>query len=243
MTTPIRILSYNIRKAVGTDRRRDPHRILTILKEAQADIVILQEADLRLGQRRTALPMDLIPDCGLVPVPIAVNGVSLGWHGNAILVRPDWAVAATDRITLPGLEPRGAISALVRTPLGPLRVIGAHLGLLRRSRLGQQQALIDWIAEQDTGPMVIGGDLNEWSARRGLGPLARVFALHTPGHSYHARWRLAPLDRIGLSEEIAMHDLSMIDTTLSRKGSDHLPIRASVTWPTATAGPTAHHRG
>lgn len=47
----MRIVSYNIRKAVGLDRRRDPERILAILREVDADIVVLQEADRRLGRR------------------------------------------------------------------------------------------------------------------------------------------------------------------------------------------------
>ena len=36
----MRIVSYNIRKAVGLDRRRDPERILAILREVDADIVV-----------------------------------------------------------------------------------------------------------------------------------------------------------------------------------------------------------
>ena len=44
----IRVASYNIRKAVGLDRRRDPERILAILNELGADVVALQEADRKL---------------------------------------------------------------------------------------------------------------------------------------------------------------------------------------------------
>lgn len=224
--TAVHVVSYNIRKAVGTDRRRDPHRILTILREARCDIAILQEADLRLGQRPAALPLDAMINCGLSPASLAMNTVSLGWHGNAILVRPDWTVTSVDRITLPGLEPRGAVSATVVTPMGPLRIVGLHLGLLRRSRLGQQHAVLDWLSGQPPHPTLIAGDLNEWSARRGLGPLSQRFALQSPGHSFHARWRLAPLDRIGTTKDLALHDVHMIDTALTRAASDHLPIRA-----------------
>jgi endonuclease/exonuclease/phosphatase family metal-dependent hydrolase len=42
----ITVASYNIRKAVGLDRRRDPGRIIAILAEIDADIVALQEADM-----------------------------------------------------------------------------------------------------------------------------------------------------------------------------------------------------
>lgn len=223
------VVSYNVRKAMGTDRRRDPHRIAAVLRDSSPDIAILQEADLRLGQRPTALPHDVVSGCGLVPVPLAVNDISLGWHGNAILVRPDWPVVEVDRIVLPGLEPRGAVTAVVETPLGPVRIVGLHLGLLRRSRLGQQHAVLDWLTDRTTAhPTIIAGDLNEWSARRGLGPLSRAFRLQSPGRSYHARWRLAPLDRIGASDDLTVLDLDMVDTVLSRAASDHLPIRARI---------------
>ena len=56
----MRIVSYNIRKAVVLDRRRDPERILAILREVDADIVVLQEADRRLGRRSAALPPEMI---------------------------------------------------------------------------------------------------------------------------------------------------------------------------------------
>ena len=41
----LRIVSYNIRKAMGTDRRRDPERIMRIIRSLHADVVVLQEAD------------------------------------------------------------------------------------------------------------------------------------------------------------------------------------------------------
>ena len=45
----LRLVSYNIRKALGTDRRRNPGRICNVIAAMEPDIVVLQEADLRLG--------------------------------------------------------------------------------------------------------------------------------------------------------------------------------------------------
>ena len=50
----LRIASYNIRKAKGLDRRRDPGRILRVLNGLDADVIALQEADRRLGARPSA---------------------------------------------------------------------------------------------------------------------------------------------------------------------------------------------
>src|SRR5690242_17072487 len=103
----ITLASYNMRKAVGLDRRRDPHRVLKILQEIDADVVALQEADKRVGGRGSAVPHELIDSHGMYkPVHLGVrhkrvfdkarkhtdrllkiNTRNIGWHGNAILVK------------------------------------------------------------------------------------------------------------------------------------------------------------
>ena len=54
--------SYNIHKGVGLDRRRDPERILAVLREIDADVIALQEADRRLGRRETVIPRQMLQD-------------------------------------------------------------------------------------------------------------------------------------------------------------------------------------
>ncbi|HEU4649830.1 MAG TPA: hypothetical protein VFS49_00305, partial [Croceibacterium sp.] len=54
-----------MRKAIGTDRRRDPQRVLDVLHEIGADVVALQEADKRFGGRASAVPHELIDERGL----------------------------------------------------------------------------------------------------------------------------------------------------------------------------------
>ena len=41
----MRIVSYNVHKARGVDRRYMPERILQVINELEADIVVLQEAE------------------------------------------------------------------------------------------------------------------------------------------------------------------------------------------------------
>lgn len=107
----MRIASYNIRKAVGLDWRRDPLRIIRVLAELDADVVALQEADKRLGARPAVLPEDALFDHTGLRVLNVTNGPSSGWHGNALLVRDGWRIGATERLSLPGIEPRGALIA------------------------------------------------------------------------------------------------------------------------------------
>ena len=52
----LKVARYNIPKAIGTDRRRNPGRIVDVLNEIDADIIALQEADRRFGARAAAIP-------------------------------------------------------------------------------------------------------------------------------------------------------------------------------------------
>ena len=70
----ITLASYNMHKAVGLDGRRDPHRVLKVLQEIDADIVALQEADKRVGGRASTVPHALIDSHGLYkPVHFGVR--------------------------------------------------------------------------------------------------------------------------------------------------------------------------
>ncbi|RYH04145.1 metal-dependent hydrolase [Salipiger sp. IMCC34102] len=226
----VRLASYNIRKGMGTDRRRDPHRCLSVLASLRPDVVLLQEADLRLGRRPSAVPLAAVREAGLVPLDFDRSGVSMGWHGNAMLLRADWTATELAHIDLPGLEPRGAIAARIETPHGALRVVGTHLGLLRRSRLAQQRALVAWLELRAPLPTVLAGDLNEWSGHRGLELLDRWLDLHAPGRSFHARMPMAALDRIG-TRDLAVRRCGVHETPLGRRASDHLPVFADLDLP------------
>ncbi len=226
----MKLASYNIRKAVGLDRRRDPGRVIDVVNAIEADVVVLQEADRRLGMRPTALPFHLIAEhTDFEAVALANNPVSLGWHGNAILVRRGIEVSDPTHINLPGLEPRGAVSAVIG---GRLRIVGVHLGLMRRHRHGQLRQ-IRRALDHCGLPTAVMGDFNEWSPHAGLEEFQNDYVMYAPGHSFHAARPVASLDRIGLTHDIGLQDAGVIETKLSRVASDHLPIWAEVDLPPA----------
>ena len=73
--------SYNIHKAVGTDMRRDPARVVRVIAEMGADIVALQEVDRRFGDRRGVLdPAHLAEETGLTPV-VLTDRLGKAAHG------------------------------------------------------------------------------------------------------------------------------------------------------------------
>jgi endonuclease/exonuclease/phosphatase family metal-dependent hydrolase len=222
----LRVTSYNIRKTRGLDQRRQPHRTLDVINRIEADIVVLQEADHRLGQRPAAISFDLIAsETDFNVAPVSRNDVSLGWHGNAILLRKGLTHGLVRHLDLPGMEPRGAVRLDLSLPL-QVSVIAVHLGLLRRSRIQQMEAIAAALPEK--GHTIIAGDFNEWSPKRGLEPLEPHFTMFSPGHSFHAARPLAALDRIGLSRGLTLHDAGVRQDALARRASDHLPIWADI---------------
>lgn len=227
--TALRVASWNIHKAVGTDRRRDADRVLAGIAALQADIVALQEADRRLGDRPSALPRDRIAALtGLEPLPIGRNAVSLGWHGNAILARPGIHVCGLERLDLPGHEPRGAVIVDLDTP-APLRVVAIHLGLLRAARRQQLDAIKAALQRHPVRPTVILGDFNEHSRRVGLGRIATPFVILPTAATFPSRRPFLPLDRIIHSPDL---DLVLLSQPQVRgpHPSDHLPLLAELRW-------------
>lgn len=225
----ILVASYNMRKAIGTDRRRRPERTIEVLNEIGADIIALQEADRRFGERTSALPLHLIEEhSDYKPVPFEGRGGSLGWHGNAILVRKSAEIVESEMLHLPSLEPRGAVLADVRLAGEKVRVVGMHLDLSGLWRRRQAHAILAHLAEREGNPpTVLMGDLNEWSAKGGC---LRDFAHHHSfadcGRSFHSRRPIAQLDRIMVNGALRIVESGAHSSPTARRASDHLPIWA-----------------
>jgi len=227
----IRVASYNMRKAIGTDRRRRPERTIEVLNELGADVVALQEADRRFGSRASALPFEMLAaHSDYVPVEIDNRAGSIGWHGNALLVRKGVEVLEHHLFRLPSLEPRGALLADVRLDGRLLRVVGMHLDLSGLWRRQQAQAILTHLAERAGEPAtVLMGDLNEWSTSGGcLRDFATNHAFAPCGYSFHTRRPIASLDRIMVTRDLDILACGTHSTAASRRASDHLPIWAEL---------------
>ena len=226
----IRVASYNIRKAIGLDRRRDPERTLTVLKELNADVIALEEADRRFGSRAAAIPPLLLRDFSdYRAVELDTRPDSIGWHGNAIIVREHVAVEATGAFDLPTLEPRGAVFADCDFGGGRRwRIVAMHLDLSGIRRRQQVRAILHQIADKaEALPTVLMGDLNEWSPRGGcLRAFDGGWQVLAPGRSFPSRQPVAQLDRIVASPDWRCEGQGVHHSALSARGSDHLPVWA-----------------
>jgi endonuclease/exonuclease/phosphatase family metal-dependent hydrolase len=225
------IASYNIRKAIAADRRRRPERIIEVLQEIGADVVVLQEADRRFGTRASAIPFNMLAEhSDYRHVPLDMRQGSIGWHGNAILVRPHVVIERCQPVHIPTLEPRGAVLADLEIEGAPIRIVGMHLDLSGLWRRRQAHAILAELAHQpDRRPTLLCGDLNEWTRASGC---LRDFGAHHAavplGPSFHARRPVGRLDRMFVSDRISVTESGVHCSSLARTASDHLPVWARI---------------
>jgi len=249
----ITVASYNMRKAIGTDRKRRPDRVLHVLQQIDADVVALQEADKRMGGRGAAVPHELIDSHGLYkPVPLRVrhrrtlerfpggeaaekflkiNTRNLGWHGNALLVKPHIGILDVAALDLPMLEPRGAVMAELLVHDRPVRVIGMHLDLSGLWRRRQLRSIMEAVSRRaHKMPTILMGDTNEWRDAAGcLKDLNGSYRIAPTGPSFHSRRPIASLDRIIVDHRLGIEAAGVHASPEARTASDHLPIWARVT--------------
>ena len=230
----ISVASYNVHKCVGVDGVFDPGRILNVVLELGADIVALQEADQRFGSRRGLLDLKALYEKGGYRSVLDQGSrrLSHGWHGNVILYREgSGKVSNVHKMTLPGFEPRGAVLVDFDFADLPLRIIGAHLGLLKSSRARQAEAILNAAHPVDDRAVILLGDTNEW--RTGGRSALKPFDPHLSDvdmtiASFPSRFPLWPLDRVLTNKHVTVYEMQAVETELSRVASDHLPVKAVI---------------
>lgn len=220
------VASYNIHRAVGMDGLRNTARVAAAIDHLDADIVALQEVEWGLPAHEAWLERyaerrgyTLVADPNIVD--------HRGHFGNVLLSR--CPVSAVDRIDLAvgRFEPRAAIAACIDILGTEHRVLATHLGLRRRERRAQSTRLADYLGQQQPGPAILLGDLNDWQWRsRSIRPVADLFATAPSPRSFPSGRPLFALDRI-LFRGIADHpQVRTVIHPLTRMASDHLPVSA-----------------
>ncbi|WP_370931451.1 endonuclease/exonuclease/phosphatase family protein [Bartonella sp. DGB1] len=225
-----KIASYNIHKCIGIDKKFDPYRIIKVIAEINPDIICLQEADKRFGNKKGLLDLKYLEQItGLKTAPIITKKPnSHGWHGNLLLFRR-FKLAYLQQITLPKIEPRGALITELQINNKNLLVISAHLGLLKKTRIKQIKYLMEILAKYPSRPVILLGDFNEWrrtsnSSLNYLNHLFNITQKNIP--TFPANFPILPLDKIFANPTQIISQIKAHDTILARKASDHLPITA-----------------
>jgi len=235
----MRLLTYNVHRCVGMDRRLDLERIVGVIAELDPDIVCLQELDVGRARTGGVDQARAIADRLSMSVRFhAAMTVETEEYGDAILTRlPERLIRAGALPTvrgIPGLEPRGAIWIQVDVGGVGLNVMTTHLGLVPREQRLQAAALVgrDWLGHPDcSGPTLLAGDFNATSITRPYQTLTRkhadcqrVLGLRPTIKTFPSGFPAIRIDHVFVSPQIEVTGVRVPFSPLSRMASDHLPL-------------------
>jgi len=168
----IRVLSYNIHRAIGFDRRFAPERIIEILQGHNADIVLLQEVDEGAPRSNELNLAKEFAEALDYPYFTLGHNVTLrkGWYGNATLSRFPIMRERNIDLTVSILKRRGCQHTtldIANNPSSPLpfEVFNLHLGLSARERQKQAGILLrseEYQSLDLSTPCLVAGDFNDW---------------------------------------------------------------------------------
>ena len=229
---PLRIVTWNIHDARGTDGRRDVARIAEVIGRLEAPLVGLQEV--ACGPRELCDAAHLASAHGYEWHAVPTRGWPILQHGNALLTRLPVEQVRVHDLSIPGREPRGALEARVRWGTRRLRIVVTHLGLRAGERRRQVERLLGIIPDDDDdlAATILLGDINEWFLwGRPLRWLHRRFGTSPARRTFPARAPLLALDRIWVQPQRALASVESIAGHGARQASDHLPLLATLNLP------------
>ena len=237
------LLTYNIHRAIGIDRRFRPGRIVEVLRHHTPDVALLQEVDDAVPRsRRLDLAAEIAAEAGYEHFAVGHNvRLREGRYGNATLSR--YPIVAHQNINLQvgRLRPRGCLHARLR--VGPtaasertLDVFNLHLGLSAMERARQVRRLVghETFASIDVEtPCVVAGDFNDWRSMlwptfvQALGfRSATQLSADMPRslNTYPCFSPRGALDRVYYRGTLRMLEARASRLRVARVASDHLPV-------------------
>jgi endonuclease/exonuclease/phosphatase family metal-dependent hydrolase len=163
----VRIVTYNIHRCRGLDRRTMPLRIADVLEGLQADVIALQEV-IGPGPMATGHAEEIGAALGMGWVMAPTRQLRGHQFGNVVLSRLPVKHHSQYDLSWKTQEARCCQRVELEIHDGrTLNVYNVHLGtalLERRYQAGRLAAFVH--DHRVTGPKVVLGDFNEWT--RGL---------------------------------------------------------------------------
>lgn len=234
----LRVVTYNVHKCEGMDRRIRPGRIADVLAEINADVVALQEVLSIPGHREEADQAAFIAKrLGMHQIHAEARRLHGGVYGNVLLTRFPVRTWRNLDISLIDRERRSVLRADLEIDGRRLHFFNVHLGTSYFERRYQAGALLEdriLRAPDLHGERILLGDLNEWTrglvTRRLTGELRRV-DLEVPffrRRTFPALLPLLHLDYIYYEHTLRARDAFFHHSRLALVASDHVPLVADI---------------
>ena len=236
----LRVLSYNIHKCIGgVDRRYQPDRVSEVIRNLDADVLLLQEVDAGVARSNRDRQVEMLGEMLGMKYRTWYPNVDVrggGQYGNAILSRYPMIESTNIDLTLRFKKKRSVLHGVIRVRHDgvdrTVHLYNMHLGLAHYERKRQLEMFLDsqpFSNLHAETPVVVGGDLNDVYGGLGdlLAPAGFRGSLKRP-RTFPAWGPLRALDGIFVRGQVDFMGLSRCDSPLARQASDHRPIVAEV---------------
>ncbi len=242
-------MTYNVHSCIGTDRKLSHLRIAEVIATYDPDVVALQELD--LARPRSGW----IDQAAEIADRLKMNfqfhstlRIAEEQYGDALLSKSPLRLIRSAQLPRPPrrlipMETRGALWAAVDFGATELQILTTHLGLLRRERRLQAEALLgrDWTGNpRCLPPTVLCGDFN-------CRPTSRVYRMFSAtfrdagrvagsrgsvsNSTFPSRWPLLTLDYLFVTNDLDVRNFQVPKTDLTCLASDHLPVIVEIELP------------
>lgn len=235
----LRIMQYNIRYGVGIDGVYNIYRLISVLKNADADIIILNEADKYYSDRSNNMYMGeyIAKQLGMnfvhrssiiIPAPPAPDREV----GNVVLTKEKVEHVETKFFSIGDKWPRVITKSRIELEDGRVVYVGmTHFGLTEQGRLVQAQETIDFMSDVDDYPVLIAGDFNDNPDSRTIAIMRSkytdAFASKPGANTFPASNPASRIDYIWGNDQITFRDNGRVIET---EASDHRPIIIDVSF-------------
>jgi endonuclease/exonuclease/phosphatase family metal-dependent hydrolase len=230
----LRVVTYNIHRCRGMDRRTRPDRAAAVLRDIDADVVALQEV-VGAGPNGSSHIEEIGAALGMGWVMAPARRLRGHLFGNAVLSRLPIIHHVEHDLSWKTCEPRCLQRADIDVHGQTLHVYNVHLGTAILERRHQAQRLAEIVSDRHVGgAKIVLGDFNEWM--KGLTTMLLSRRMKSVDlRSYLKRRRTYPgifpilhLDHIYYAGRLEILGIEMPRTRRTVVASDHLPLVADV---------------
>jgi len=230
----IRVVTYNVHRCRGLDRRTVPSRTAEVLAEVDADVIALQEV-VGAGPMSAGHAEEIGAALGIGWVMSPTRQLRGHQFGNVVMSRFPVRHHTGYDLSWKTCEARCCQRVDLDVHGQTFHVYNVHLGtalLERRYQAGRLAAFVH--DHRVTGPKVVLGDFNEWT--KGLATTMLTQSLKSIDLLPHLKRRrtypgflpVLHLDHIYYEGDVEVLSVSLPRTRKALVASDHLPLVADL---------------